>query len=372
MDYIIIFSGYNQRAVTAFLRTLSANQIENYLILASSPQDSIFKTQYASHVYAARTNHQLDLAEITAIIRRAQEEKGFRQFLVAPSTEALNRFLLRYEETFTRLGYRSSLPSQALYEQISDKSRFCALCAGRGIRIPQEIKFPERYERAFVAKPVSYSDADGAVYSPVLICSESDYQAFVREYAQAAFYYQRYVKGQSVYLLYYFPRRDQTGNHILTFSQENLMQQPGGKSILAARPGTFHLHPAAQQFKELFLSVGYVGFVMVEVRLSLGQYYMIEANPRFWGPSQLFVDAGYNFFEEYLWDYGFLEWQERNRAFHPDAKYFWHGGTKPSSDGRQPAFYSGFEKTYLKDFLEYAQWDIYRREDTERLFFEYE
>ena len=30
--------------------------------------------------------------------------------------------------------------------------------------------------------------------------------------------------------------------------------------------------------------------VMIEIRINKENYYMIEANPRFWGPSQLFVD----------------------------------------------------------------------------------
>ena len=34
---------------------------------------------------------------------------------------------------------------------------------------------------------------------------------------------------------------------------------------------------------------------------------MIEANPRFWGPSQLFVDAGFNLFESFLFDYNIIE-----------------------------------------------------------------
>ena len=45
---------------------------------------------------------------------------------------------------------------------------------------------------------------------------------------------------------------------------------------------------------------------MVEVKHLSNKNYMIEANPRFWGPSQLFVDAGINLFEAFLVDNGLL------------------------------------------------------------------
>lgn len=372
MKYIIIFSGYNQRAVVAFLRTLAANRIENYLILAASAQDSILKTEYASHVYAVRKHKPLDFAEITGLIRRAGEELGFVQFVVAPSTEALNRFLLQYEKELTGLGYLTSLVHKELYEQISDKASFCALCARHGILMPQEIAFPEAFAEAFVAKPISYFDAGGNVYSPVLVQSQEDYEAFARDFPQEAFYYQRYVHGRSVYLLYYFPGKEHADAGVLRFSQENLMQQPGGKSILVAKPGSFHTLAVAGQFEELFLEVGYFGLVMVEVRLEGDQAYMIEANPRFWGPSQLFVDAGCNFFEQYLWDYGFLDSPCRNTEICRAAKYFWHGGTRPDLKKEQPVFFAGYEQKYLEEFPELAKWDLYKRADTSRLFLEYE
>jgi hypothetical protein len=36
---------------------------------------------------------------------------------------------------------------------------------------------------------------------------------------------------------------------------------------------------------------GFYGLVMIEVKEYDNQFYMIEANPRLWGPSQLILDA---------------------------------------------------------------------------------
>ena len=67
---------------------------------------------------------------------------------------------------------------------------------------------------------------------------------------------------------------------------------------------------------------------MVEIKKQINVNYMIEANPRFWGPSQLFVDARMNFFEAFLHDFGFLPENPPPfnfiNAIH--KKYFWFGG----------------------------------------------
>ena len=60
LKYIILFSGYNQRAVIAFLRTLTQNHVDNYIIFAASEKDSILKTEYRSRVFVIRKNKVLD------------------------------------------------------------------------------------------------------------------------------------------------------------------------------------------------------------------------------------------------------------------------------------------------------------------------
>lgn len=50
---VIVFSGYNQRAVISFLRTLEKNTI-CYAIIASSAQDTIFQSSYADKVEYVR------------------------------------------------------------------------------------------------------------------------------------------------------------------------------------------------------------------------------------------------------------------------------------------------------------------------------
>lgn len=370
LKYIILFSGYNQRAVIAFLRTLTQNHVDNYIIFAASEKDSILKTEYRSRVFVIRKNKVLDYKEIESYINDAKLKLGFEKFVIPPTTEALNRFLIEYEKKFNLIGYITSLVSKRLYELVSDKLKFSELCFEQNILIPERIQFPQVFREEFVAKPLTYYDKEGRVFSPILIETKNDFRIFDKNYPKESFYYQRYIHGRSIYLLYYFPLNSKN-LQILKFSQENFMQQPYGKSILVAKPSDYHLKNISDQFEMLFQRVGYTGFVMVELRVDGEKPYMIEANPRFWGPSQLFVDAGCNFFEVYLNDYKFINKKIDTNNINMDVKYFWHSGTV-SKEAVKNCFFNDYRQEYLEEFSELVQWDIYKREDTNQLFLEYE
>lgn len=162
---LVVFSGYNQRAVIAFLRTLAKNHIQDFFILASGENDSILKTKYVSHVWAVRKNRELDYNEIEQLIEQMKITIGFSEFYIPPSTEALNRFLLKEENRLHHLGYISTLVDTHLYEMISDKKKFSDVCGSNGINIPKEIAFPETFIHPFVAKPITYYDESGKTYS---------------------------------------------------------------------------------------------------------------------------------------------------------------------------------------------------------------
>ncbi len=97
--------------------------------------------------------------------------------------------------------------------------------------------------------------------------------------------------------------------------------------------------------------------------------YMIEANPRFWGPSQLFVDAEKNFFEAFLHDYGVLPeaidfYKNKNQV-----NYFWFGGLLESyKNGKKPVFHEGNEEKFLLELHKWLKCDIYNRKDTIEIF----
>ena len=87
---IVIFSGFNMRAVIAFLRTLEKNHLDFYII-AISQNDPIFKSKYSSNVVSIREKISLDLADISKSLSKVRNITHADELFIAPSTEALNR-----------------------------------------------------------------------------------------------------------------------------------------------------------------------------------------------------------------------------------------------------------------------------------------
>lgn len=361
---IIIFSGYNQRAVIAFLRALKKNYIENYIIIACSKEDTILKTLYKKHVYCIRNNKELNKKELLNIIIRALKEKNEEKALIIPSTESLNRFLLKNRSEFEEKGCIIPIVEKSLYEEISDKESFWKICKAEALCVPQLMNIHEKFEKSYVAKPKKYVARDGNTYSPILVFNSQEHNAFLNKNIFDEFDCQEYIEGNSYYLLFYFSKN----GTVYKFSQINYAQQDGGKSILAAEPAYIHEGEIANNYIKLFEKLKYTGFVMIELREKNGIYYMIEANPRLWGPSQLFVDAGVPFFEAFLNDYDIFV-TVYNSNVNYNAKYLWSGGyfgEKISAD--TSVWLGNGEQIVTEQWVEYIRSDLYNRKDTKNLY----
>lgn len=362
---VVVFSGYNPRAVITFLRTLCINYV-SFVIVAKSEKDIIFKTVYRKNVIWIRQNEALELGEILECFRYIKDLFNTEKLFIAPSTEALNRFLLLEREIFEEIGCEIPLISKALYEEISDKYSFCKLCKQEGVDVPEEISREDVLGRfPVVIKPKAYQSivcGRGYNASPAIIRNQQELNAFLAENREDEYYFQEFLEGESFYLLYYFRKNGE----IKKLSQKNLMQQPGGKSILAAEFSEIHLTDISAKYEMMLKQKGFIGLIMIEVRKSNGRYYMIEANPRFWGPSQLFVNAGENLFIYFLADYGLVEEPEEPVMVNYSAKYYWKGGIAETyKEGKAPVMLSS--NIHVEDFEPY---DIYWQADTMPLFIE--
>jgi predicted ATP-grasp superfamily ATP-dependent carboligase len=358
----IVFSGYNQRAVVAFLRTLSKHDIP-FGIIATGKDDSIFLTDYSRKVISTRESLELDPEEITGHIKKVQTAVPAEGYIIAPSTEALNRFLLSNIESFKNENCEVPLADKSQYEKISDKTSFTELCRQNGIQVPAEYRDFQSAPIPIVAKPKTYFASNGDIHTPVIIQTQKDKESFEKKYNLADFYYQEFVEGCSYYLLYYF-HKDGTCEKL---SQKNLMQQPQGKSIVAAVTSDIHRLDVSNQYEKLFNDAGFRGLVMVEIKGTKNNNFMIEANPRFWGPSQLFVDSGPDLFESFLKDYSFnVTPAPANVGEH---KYFWYGGYQEViRAGGKITYYDYSLHQFNSEKQDWLAADVYNREDTRKLF----
>jgi len=361
---VVIFSGYNQRAVIAFLRVLKKNKIP-FGIIAKSKEDTIFLSEYKYNVLYIRKHSKLVLDDLLIALREVKNKLKANEIIIAPSTEALNRFILKHKKKFNEINCTIPLVDEYLYNKISDKLTFSELCKDNGIKIPEEIDINKNTLFPFVAKPKFYfSKKTNTTLAPVIIENEKEKEEFILNYDLNDFYYQKYIGGESKYLLYYFHR----DGSIFKFSQKNLIQQPNGKSMVAAISSNFHLSDESKKYETLFKKIKFFGFVMVEVKGD--ENYMIEANPRFWGPSQLFVDSKVNLFEAFLHDYGLIykkpAFDFNNYIYTP---YFWYGGIFITLQNKGKFKYHNYNADkFIRDFPIFIKNDIYRREDTYNIF----
>ena len=362
---VLVFSGFNPRAVVSFLRTMKVKKVD-YVIVAKSKQDDIFLTEYRDKVLSVRESEALVLDDLLNNIEKVKKIKGVEELIIAPTTEALNRFMLENRNSFEKLGCIIPLVEKKIYELISDKYSFGELCFKNEILLPKEIDLCKEIKFPIVAKPRKYlSNINNEALYPIIIENYLMYEVFIKNYRVEDFYYQEYIKGRSLYLLYYFHREGQ----VYKFSQENLVQQPDGKSILAAISSDFHDSEESRKYENMFKKLNYHGFVMIEIKQRGNKNYMIEANPRFWGPSQLFVDAGMNLFEAFLHDYGLIDSSIIFKMKKTKARYFWFGGLiNVIKNSNKPVFYNISENEFLTSLPEWLLNDIYRRNDTIDIF----
>ena len=358
---VLVFSGYNQRAVIAFLRTLREKKI-SFGIVASSANDDVFMTDYAANVIYTRKIRKLELPEFIVSIKQAQEALATKNLIIAPSTEALNRFLLSNRSLIEREGVMIPLVAEDLYCQISDKYSFGKICSDFGILVPKEYNGIDEALIPFVAKPIKYIGKNGKSLNPIIISSNIELESFRALCDIEEYYYQEYIEGRCFYLLYYIYKN----GHVEKLSQENYVQQPKGKSMIAAVLSDLHDMPVSKRYEELLKAKSFFGMVMVEVKEKNDVYYMIEANPRFWGPAQLFVDSGFNLFDDFLRENGLIESVKRKESI--DAKYYWSGGLKESvCDDDEPTYY--IKKTIFESMKNYfVEFDLFDREDTRAIF----
>ena len=365
-SYIIIFSGFNFRAIIAFIRTLESLEVP-YGIIAKDNSDEIFQTIYRKNVLAIRQKVLLDLKDLIRTILIVQEKNATSDYtyIIAPSTEALNRFILEYLEFFKKINCVFPTVSKKLYETISDKYSFSQLCKKYNINIPEEYTSINNINFPVVAKPKKYFAKDKNIYSPQIIYNKKDLKKFQTYYSIDDFYFQEYISGKSIYLLYYF-NKDQK---VFKFSQENLIQQENGGSMILSRSAKYHSEFISRKFENLFIDLAFRGLVMIELKLVSNQFYMIEANPRFWGPSQLFVDANINFFRYFLDDYSVA--YNQKKVFEPKDNiiYFWDDGISYNINGRKNLlFYNYTRKEFLEDKLKFKKNEVYNRFDSIKLY----
>ena len=240
--------------------------------------------------------------------------------------------------------------------------RLDELCTKQGIHVPRLIGDPQCCALPFVAKAASYDITKP--FAPRLVMSEDDRRDLLQSPEAPTLFFQEYVAGRSFYLLLHIAR----DGEVTAFSQQNLVQQPRGRSIIAAVSSDFHLTEDARPYVDLLKASRFHGLIMIEVRCNDRGCWMIEANPRFWGPSQLVVDAmQLSLFDAFLVEQG-ADGVEATIAA-GGTRYFWYEGLQETLRAGDRPVYHGYDAQSLaRELPVWLANDVYRRADTMRVF----
>ena len=296
---LLIFSGSNDRAIISFCRYASKRGIDFYIV-ANGSNDNIFISDYKDKVFKVRERNKLTIDDV---LNFAGQIKNYsNEVAVLPSTEYINRLLVKNEQILKLNHIYTGLCSEALYQRISDKHSFGEMCRNHNILVPREYtKKPTVYP--YVIKPKNYNVGEKILDKPAIICDESDYDIYMESKSDDDYFYQQYIEGRSIYLLYYVG----SDGCARVYSQENYVQQSQGGSMLYSESSDHHNSSIGGDYADMFIKVGYRGLLMVEVKKEQDDFFMIEANPRLWGPSQLILDAGMDLFERWAYYLGLIK-----------------------------------------------------------------
>jgi hypothetical protein len=361
MKKALIFSGYNVRAVIALCRLIKSGG-QRACIIARDKSDPIFKTEYSQWVYYTRNTPKLDIA-LFCEIRRCLIELVTSGLVLMPTSEYLNRFALGNQSALADLEISIPLVSYKLYTKLSNKFSFRALCERHDIDVPAAVPFLIE-SIPFVAKQKSFEQGGLKQAKPYLITNPNIFATFEQGEVADLYFFEQYLCGKSVYLMLFISETE-----TFAFSQQNLLQQAKGGSMIAAMHSDFHNCEVAEHIVQLLKQEGFVGPIMIEFRINDERAYMIEANPRFWGPLQFCVDNCPQLVWAFLCFCGIMpttipQAQARKADF-----YLWTGGwQKNRSDSHQVQHHPGSEILFEQSLPQLLKDDVFYRNDTMSLF----
>lgn len=353
---VVLLSGHNDRAVVTLCRFLRGAGLP-FAIVAAGRDDAIHRTAYADAVIFNRLDKVVTVEWLAAL---AQAVGGTA--IHCPTTEFVNQFVLTHRAAIEAAGWIVGLPERAVYERLTSKlasQEFVARTTG--------IEAPPTQAMASLRAPCVLKPRVNVSHGRVLyprLCLDDDALARARiDLLADEWFAQDYVDGQSRYLCGYLCGDGRRA----WFWQDNLLQQPGGKSIVLARTADTPAFDADRFFDNL-RAIGYRGPLMLEVIVDArGQAHYIEINPRFWGPLQLALDACPEILQLFAADHGLTP--RRLPAAAPAAPgphyYGWAHGARSSDCRRYPAAALEGDTAQLNQLLE--RHDIYAATDTAAL-----
>lgn len=358
---VVSISGFNFRALIAYCRFADSAAFKIHL-LAKDQSDPVFLTKYADWVDDTRSSDVLHIETLLTFINKVKQKFGYQQILILPISEYFNRLILTNRKILEDCNVIVPLVSQSLYTTISNKYSFGRMCESYQLLVPKEVTLREA-NIPFVAKPKSYNrlNREGAA-KPYLVRSIDSLNKFKERENIEDFYFQEFISGESFYLLLFLSKE----GSCYRLSQKNVIQQFNGRSIIAAQSAMLHREKICDDYVSMLKSVGFHGLVMIELKKIDGSFYMIEANPRIWGPSQLVLDSGGEIIREFFRENGVpVPLAGCDSSPIGGQYYYWSGGIIEDGLNQSSIYFHGDGYSIFHDnYQSFAESDVFLRADT--------
>ncbi len=291
---VLLLADANERASIATIRALNKSGFRLHIALCQE-RSSIFSFIH----YIKRDKHEKSLYEYSGISEQEfinsliKISRRIGSYILLPSGEKLLRWATKnraqLEDNFITL----PIVDFDLYELVSNKSSFLDYASRNGLNIPKRLELiPKKFDYPYVIKPAQTDWGNAYILDkPILVENKHIHDAVIKKSLQEdSHIVEEYITGPSYYYcaLYYHGRVD------LSFFQRTILQEPDGGSVIEAIP---YQQPVSliKDIDRMFLNLGWNGVMMIEVKKRKDFYYVIECNPRFWGPLQCALDNGANF-----------------------------------------------------------------------------
>ncbi|WP_163336849.1 hypothetical protein [Desulfopila sp. IMCC35008] len=328
-----------------------------FRLVARHGTDAILNTQWRDHVLFQRKDASLNV-QLMKQVALSLRALGLSPVL-CPTSEFLNCFVLGNHVAVTACGWNSALPEPALYQILSSKGSSGSIIHDlTGLSYPT-VQPPGCWVPPCVLKP-KYNIINNQMLYPIICKSPNELAMAMETIEIRDWFSQEWVEGQSLYLCAYLAK----DGYFDCYWQENLLQQPGGKSIVLAR-STANPGIDVSALMSGLHRKGYFGPFMIEImRDSSGRLSFIEVNPRFWGPLNLSLKVCPGLLNRFAIDQGLKPLHLLADQKNTDGWYAWAFGALNSPCRRYPAVDAYTDKD-IRILL--RKHDVYAAHDTQPL-----
>jgi len=291
---ILLFNAHPRALITQLRELSKIEGVEIHLALHNKRiNHKLFLFKYFKKIQV----HYFSQNELIDFLLKLKDKIG--SFTILQNGEEFLRIILESKILLQNNLIFCNFTELETYLKLSDKKSFSELCEKYDIKTPKNISIDlTGFSRKFVAKAKVITKEKEVLTYPMLVENEKSFHKFVNLNLDLdKHFFQEYILGQS----FYYCADYDFGKRKICFIQENLKQQPNGKSVIKAKKG-FLDEQIIQKIDKIFEDAKWNGVMMFELKKcsQTSNYYAIECNPRFWGPLQLASDNGVNFINSVL------------------------------------------------------------------------